>query len=230
MKAILLAAGFGTRLRPLTDNIPKCLVPIKGKPLLEIWLEKLSEAGINDVLINTHYLSNKVEQFIQKCPFKNNCKLKHEEILLGTAGTLICNIDFVGHEDCILIHADNYCRENLINLIKAHKNRPSDCVMTMMTFQTEEPTKCGILELDKRNVVIGFHEKVDNPPGNIANAAIYVISQEFIAELMNKNNAYVDFSRDIIPNFINRIFSYNTNNLFLDIGTPENYNKANRSI
>ena len=64
MKAILLAAGFGTRLRPLTNNIPKCLVPIKGKALLEIWLDKLSDVGVKDFLINTHYLPEKVESFI----------------------------------------------------------------------------------------------------------------------------------------------------------------------
>ncbi len=227
MKAILLAAGFGTRLRPLTDNIPKCLVPIKGKPLLEIWLEKLKEVGIDDILVNTHYLSNKVEEFIQKSNFKNNCKLKHEEELLGTAGTLVSNINFIGQDDCILIHADNYCLEDLKNLVKAHENRPLDCKLTMMTFQTDEPSKCGIIEIDDRNVVIGFHEKINNPPGNLANAAVYILSQDFITELIEKNIDYFDFSREVVPEFLNRIFCYQTNKLFLDIGTPENYKKAN---
>ena len=63
MKTILLAAGFGTRLRPLTATIPKCLVPIKGKPLLEIWLERLMDAGLNNFIINSHYLSDQVEFF-----------------------------------------------------------------------------------------------------------------------------------------------------------------------
>jgi mannose-1-phosphate guanylyltransferase len=227
LKAILLAAGFGTRLRPLTDNIPKCLVPIKGKPLLEIWLEKLKEVGIDDILVNTHYLSNKVEEFIQKSNFKNNCKLKHEEELLGTAGTLVSNINFIGQDDCILIHADNYCLEDLKNLVKAHENRPLDCKLTMMTFQTDEPSKCGIIEIDDRNVVIGFHEKINNPPGNLANAAVYILSQDFITELIEKNIDYFDFSREVVPEFLNRIFCYQTNKLFLDIGTPENYKKAN---
>ncbi len=56
MRALLLAAGLGTRLRPITDKIPKCLVPIQGKPLLEIWLDKLYEAGVQEFLVNTHYL------------------------------------------------------------------------------------------------------------------------------------------------------------------------------
>ena len=66
MKAFLLAAGLGTRLRPLTDSVPKCLLPINGKPILEIWLEKLAECGVEEVLINTHHLADQVEGFIQE--------------------------------------------------------------------------------------------------------------------------------------------------------------------
>ena len=72
MKTILLAAGLGTRLRPLTENIPKCLVPIKGKPLLQIWIENLHAAGISNFLINTHYLYDKVNLFLSTIPFSRN--------------------------------------------------------------------------------------------------------------------------------------------------------------
>jgi len=65
MRALLLAAGLGTRLRPLTDTVPKCLVPIKGQPLLGIWLDRLSKAGIGPFLINTHYLAEQVADFIK---------------------------------------------------------------------------------------------------------------------------------------------------------------------
>ena len=64
MRALLLAAGLGTRLRPITDKIPKCLVPIQGRPLLEIWLDKLCEVGVQEFLVNTHYLAAQVEEFI----------------------------------------------------------------------------------------------------------------------------------------------------------------------
>ena len=90
MKVILLAAGFGTRLRPLTDNIPKCLVPIKGKPLLQIWLERLAGFGLNQFLINTHYLSQQVAEFINNSKFKNNCIIK--QIGLKKLNTLCTNI------------------------------------------------------------------------------------------------------------------------------------------
>ena len=82
MKTILLAAGLGTRLRPLTDNIPKCLVTIKGKPLLQIWLERLTNSGLDHFLINTHYLSNQVNDFINGSKFKNIVFLKMKVLYL----------------------------------------------------------------------------------------------------------------------------------------------------
>ena len=94
MRALLLAAGLGTRLKPITNNIPKCLVPIGGKPLLQIWLEKLEKAGVKKFLINTHYLHEQVESFIFKSRFKNSVELYWEKKLKGTAGTLFNNIDF----------------------------------------------------------------------------------------------------------------------------------------
>lgn len=227
MKAILLAAGFGSRLKPLTNKIPKCLVPIKGKPLLEIWLENLSKAKINSYLINTHYLSEQVLEYIRLSKFTRNCIVKHEINLLGTAGTLLANLEFVGNDDCILIHADNYFTGNILDLIDAHKRRPANCLITMMIFQAEKPSECGIVELDKENVVIGFHEKIKNPPGNLANGAVYIISADLIKLFKDKQFQVSDFSTEVLNNLLGKIFTFKTNETFIDIGTPEAYLKAN---
>ena len=119
-KALLLAAGFGTRLRPLTNTIPKCLVPINGKPLLEIWLNNLSKAGTSSFLVNTHYLSNQVKSFIENSEFVNQVQVVYEKDLLGTAGTLLANLYFFKDEDGLLIHADNYCMPDISAFYKAH--------------------------------------------------------------------------------------------------------------
>ena len=227
MKTILLAAGFGTRLRPLTDNIPKCLVPIKGKPLLQIWLERLTNFGLDQFLINTHYLSNQVNDFIKDSKFKNKCILKNESVLLGTAGTILSNLNFIGDEECMLIHADNYCLADFKEFIKSHNQRPSYCLITMMSFRTDNPTSCGIIELDENKVVIGFHEKVESPPGNLANGAIYILSNKFIKIISERFSTVTDFSTQILPHFIGKIYTYETSELFMDIGTPEAYLKAN---
>ena len=228
MKTILLAAGFGTRLRPLTDNIPKCLVPIKGKPLLQIWLERLSDADFKEFLINTHYLSNQVNDFIYSSKFKDKFIIKYEKTLLGTAGTLLSSLNFIGEDDCMLVHADNYCLADFKEFIRAHNQRPSHCLMTMMTFRTYTPTSCGIIELDEKKVVIGFHEKVESPPGNLANGAVYLLSTDFIKLIKEKYPKVSDFSTEILLNFLGKIYTYETNELFIDIGTPEAYYKVNK--
>lgn len=226
MRAILLAAGFGTRLKPLTDTIPKCLVPIQGKPLLQVWLDQLSNAGIGPFLINTHYLSEIVEDFIDKNLYKDNVTLVFEEVLKGTAGTLIHNQSFFNGDDGLLIHADNYCLENFSAFIEAHNNRPKECLITMMVFSTSEPHMCGIIEVDERGVAVGFHEKVQNPPGNLANSAIYILSREFISMLDNEFVNLNDFSTEILPKLIGKIFTYHTHQVFIDIGNPKNYQRA----
>ncbi|MCX6239057.1 MAG: nucleotidyltransferase family protein [Bacteroidia bacterium] len=227
MRAILLAAGYGSRLRPLTNTIPKCLVPIQGKPLLGIWLESLTECGIGPFLINTHYLADQVNAFIGSSVFRDQVTLVQENELHGTAGTLIANLDFFEGEDGLLIHADNYCLADFHTFMQAHFNRPPECVMTMMTFRTDDPTTCGIVELDKRGVVLGFHEKVKSPPGNLANGAVYILSTELLKMLENELHNVTDFSNHVLHQFVGRIFTYETSGVFLDIGTPESYAKAN---
>ena len=103
MKAFLMAAGLGTRLRPITNTIPKCMVPIQGKPLLAWWMDLFEKHGVSDVLINTHYLPESVRKFIDfynKNPEHHTKMIEsYEPILLGSAGTLRKNRDFVAGEN-----------------------------------------------------------------------------------------------------------------------------------
>lgn len=230
MRAILLAAGFGTRLRPLTDTIPKCLVPVKNRPLLEIWLEQLTEADIGPFLINTHYLAGQVDTFLESSIFKNKVVVAYEKELRGTAGTLLANIDFFEGKDGLLIHADNYSLADFKAFINAHEKRPAGCLMTMMTFKTDSPSECGIVELNKEGIVVGFHEKVEFPPSNLANGAVYIISPQMLNILMEDFLQVSDFSTEVLPHFIGKIFTYETHEVFMDIGTPESYAIANKTF
>lgn len=227
MRALLLAAGFGSRLRPLTDSMPKCLVPVKGQPLLGIWLERLTKAGFGPFLVNTHYLAEQVDRFIENSPYRDRVELVNETILRGTAGTLIANLPFFHGQDGMLIHADNYCLADLTAFERAHANRPAECLITMMTFRTEDPSACGIVELDDRGVVLGFHEKVANPPGNLANGAVYILTAELLEKMNTEWRTAQDFSTEVLNRLVGRIYSYETTEVFLDVGTPESYAKAN---
>jgi mannose-1-phosphate guanylyltransferase len=228
MKAILLAAGLGTRLRPLTNTIPKCLVPIHGQPLLGIWLERLTKAGIDSFLINTHYLAEQVEQFVTASPYRDQVTLVHEPTLLGTAGTLMANLDFFQGEDGLLIHADNYCLADFKQFIEAHRQRPPQCLMTVMAFRTPTPSTCGILEVDDQGVVVGFHEKVANPLGDLASGAIYLLSSDFLAQAAKELRLVTDFSTQVMPGLRGHIFTYETTAPFIDVGSPKAYEQANQ--
>ncbi|ABM70723.1 nucleotidyltransferase family protein [Prochlorococcus marinus] len=226
-KALLLSAGLGTRLRPLTNDIPKCLVEINNKPILHMWLDKLQNLEINSVLINTHYLANKVYESIQRWNSKNlKVYTIYEKELIGTAGTLINNLSFFKGSKGLILHADNVTDDDLKELIKAHKNRPSKALITMLTFETENPEQCGVIELDNNNLVKGFYEKISNPPTKLANGAIYAFDEDFIEYLSNFNLEHGDISLDIIPKINGRIFTYKTNSNFIDIGTHTNLKKA----
>jgi mannose-1-phosphate guanylyltransferase len=226
MKALLLAAGFGTRLKPLTNHIPKCMVFIKNKPLLDFWIENLINSGINTIRINTHYLSNIVIDHIEKSEYKNQIELIHENKLLGTGGTLINNIAFFEGQEGFLIHADNLSLFNFHEFIKAHENRPLNTEITMMTFKTDNPQSCGIVNLDRNGIVTDFYEKSDKYHGNLGNAALFIIESSIFDNLETLTTIEIDFSKDVIPKYLNRIFTFENKIYHKDIGTVENYHKA----
>lgn len=230
IRALLLAAGLGTRLRPLTFNIPKCLVEINEKTLLNYWIDNLEDINVEKILINTHYLAEKVNQFLDnQYSKKTNIERFHENKLMGTAGTLIANYNFFLNSTGILIHSDNFTNMRLFDLLKAHFNRPKGSLITMLTFTTSNPQSCGIVELDKDNIVLRFHEKVKNPPGNTANGAIYVFENEFLEWLIKNHPHAKDFSNDVLPFLTGKIFTYHTKMPYIDIGTPKRLKEA-RSI
>tara|TARA_B100000683_G_C12461652_1_gene544367 strand:+ start:101 stop:820 length:720 start_codon:yes stop_codon:yes gene_type:complete len=221
-RTLLLAAGLGTRLRPLTLKTPKCLVPIAGEALLGRWLRKLEQAGCESVLINTHYLAEQVEAFIKNWhSAKMTVQTIHEPELLGTAGTLLANQKFFEGKTGLLVHADNAMAGNLQDFLTAHRQRPSFCQMTMLTFETNNPRSCGIVEIDNQRIIQAFHEKLEEPPGNRANGALYAFEQDLLDKLNMMNPIPADFSTEVIPKFLGQIYSWHTDHAYLDIGTPE---------
>ena len=161
IRCLLLAAGLGTRLRPITDHQPKCLVEVGGRPILEWWLDKVETIQCEKAIVNTHYHAEQVSQFLRsRTPQQMQIVERYEQKLLGTAGTLLANADFFEGSTGVLIHADNATNTELSQLIEAHQSRPEHCLLTMLTFETDTPQRCGIVEADSEGVVHSFHEKV----------------------------------------------------------------------
>lgn len=230
MKAILLAAGLGTRLRPLTDSIPKCLVDINGKPLLDYWLEKFDKLGITDILINTHYMPEAVRSHIEQSPFRDIIQIAHEDILLGTGGTLIKNRAFWQDSATLVAHADNFTTSSLDGMLQQHY-QSTEIDATLLTFHTNTPKSCGIVEHDESGIITAFHEKVDNPPSNLASGALAIFNPSVYNTYFRTYQSpasEVDLSRDILPNMLGRMKIWNVSQPYIDIGTIDNYQLANQ--
>lgn len=224
--ALLLAAGLGTRLAPLTDSIPKCLVPIHGKPLLSYWLDLLGREGLEPLIVNTHHHAERVREFVAANPWRDKIVLAHEEELLGTGGTLLIQRERLAEGPFFVAHADNLSRFKVADFLAAHRQRPDDCVMTMMLFHSPTPETCGIVERDTLGRVIHFHEKVRRPPGNLANAAVYVMEPEIFDTLRKTEKAKPDISLHVVPPCLGRINTWINDDYHRDVGTPESYRMA----
>jgi len=221
MRALLLAAGLGTRLRPLTNTVPKCLVEINERPLLDYWIELLSNAGLSDILINLHYLSEKVLAYVSQCPYPCRITTVMEDQLLLTAGTVLKNREFFQQEPVMLIHADNLSLFDVRAFMDRYYTRADNIDITMMTFHTDAPQTCGIVELDPQGAVIAFHEKVKSPPGNLANAAVYILAPTVIDFMAGLGKEVLDFSTEVLPHFMGRINTFHNTVYHRDIGTLE---------
>lgn len=227
MRALLLAAGYGTRLRPLTERVPKCLVPIKGRALLDYWCTLLLDSGaIDRMLINTSWLADQVRAHVQANQWRDRIDLVHEEVLLGTGGTVLANRDWLGNDSFMVAHGDNLTRFDARAFIDRHRLRPNGAEITMMTFTTDTPQSCGIVEIDSQGLVVAFHEKVTNPSGNRANGALYIFEPSVIDFIAQLGKPVIDISTEVLPAFMGRIFTFHNAAYHRDIGTLESFSLA----
>ncbi|MBD3169479.1 MAG: NTP transferase domain-containing protein [candidate division Zixibacteria bacterium] len=226
MNAFLLAAGLGTRLRPLTCEIPKCMVEICGKPLLGWWLEKLEALSIEKVLINTHHLAPQVERFVAENNFNINIELFHEDELLGSAGTIKANRGFIDDKDFLIIYGDNLTNIDLKPMIDHHVEKSP--VMTMGLMEMPRPETRGIAVLNDDNVITDFVEKSANPPGNLANAGLKVASPELF-NYLDGDKKPLDLGFDILPRLIGKMHGFVLEGYLQDIGNPEDLESARKN-
>ncbi len=218
-KALLVAAGIGSRLAPLTDVLPKCLMPIGGQPLLGLWLKMLADAGVDDIVVNLHHHADLVRDYLARSPYAAAVTTSLEAELLGTAGTLLHHRGRFSHGPTLFAHADNLTLFSPAEFFAAHYARAAGAVMTMMTFVTDKPGQCGIVELDAHNTVLALHEKVAEPPGNLANAAVYIVEPAVLDFIASLGKRKVDFSTEVLPRFMGRIHSFHNGLYHRDIGT-----------
>lgn len=235
LNVLLLAAGMGTRLRPITQTVPKCMVPILGRPLLDYWIELLCSQEIaapigplSKIFINTHYLPQSVVDYVNASPHQDMLCTCHEVELMGTAGTMLSLISHFKGYPLLVAHADNLTLFDVNAFVDKYLKRPAGCIATMMTFETDDPKSCGIVDLDAKDIAVGFHEKVENPPGNLANAAVFLFSSEAlnVIETLSKEKNLCDISLDLLPNLIGKMNTFQNKIYHRDIGNTQSLLKA----
>ena len=223
MKAFLLAAGTGLRMRPITDQIPKCMLPIGGTPLLDLWLDALHRAGVDEVLINLHHLSHIVLEHLHARKGPPVIHTAFEPELLGSAGTLRHHRAWVEDENFFLaFNADNLTDFDLRRLIEFHCS--GDVAATLTVFPAEDPSRYGVVDIDQSGLVTGFSEKPAAPIGNLANAGMYAFSPSLLAEIHDTPPS--DIGYQLLPRLVGRARALTVDGFFCDIGTPASYRQA----
>ena len=223
MKAFLLSAGRGERLRPLTDTLPKCLVPICGRPLLLRWLDMLAAHGVTEILVNTHYLADRVASAVDGWRGDAKVVLAYEPELLGSAGTLVANRAFVQSErEFYIVYADNLADVDLQELHAAHVH--SEAVFTTFVYETATPEAKGICVVDATGRIVEFIEKPQYPRSNLANSGIAMASGTLLDAI--PAGRVVDLGRDVMPALAGRMQAVRTSGYIRDIGSLADYGMA----
>lgn len=130
----------------------------------------------------------------------------------------------------MVAHADNLTRFDPVAFIQTHANRSAGVLITMMTFDTDVPQSCGIVELDNRGLVVAFHEKIPNPPGRRASAAVYLFEPEVIDFMLGLGKEEFDISLDVVPHFLGKIQTFHNADYHRDIGSPESLRLAEQEF
>jgi mannose-1-phosphate guanylyltransferase len=203
MKAFLLAGGLGTRLRPLTDRTPKCLLPIRGVPILQIWLTLCREFGIEEVLINLHSHVDSVRRFIDD-------EYKHG----------LTNETFFW-----VFYADVLTTTNLTQLQDFHNKHTQ--IATIGVYEVPDPSRCGIVQVDRRGIVRDFVEKPKVPLGNLAFSGLMVATPA-VFDLI-PDTIPSDLGFDVLPKLVGRMAACRIADFLIDVGTIETYEAAQES-
>lgn len=228
MKAIIMAGGKGTRLRPITEDIPKPMTRVLGKPLMEHIIELLAKHGFNEICVTLGYKPEKItEYFGNGEKFGVSMQYRCEDTPLGTAGGIRACTDFYGDEDFLVISGDAACDFDLSYLIKEHQIHGGS--LTMALFPHDEPLSYGTVLTEKCGNVINFIEKPnwERVVTDLVNTGIYIVTPK-VMELVPQNTEF-DFSRNLFPILMERnmrIIGIPMKGYWCDIGNCKSYHQC----
>jgi len=239
LKAIILAGGFGTRLRPLTCTRPKLLFPIGTRPALDWTIEKLAKSGTEEIILAVNYMADSFVQYYKskqepKISFSKDTVISNKSTIfpqpLGTGGPIKNAESLIGRKEPFLVlNGDILTNMDYSELMKRHRANKK-ATATIALYRVEDPSRYGVAELAQDNRVIRFVEK---PPrkkaaSNLINAGIYVLEPEIFDHIPSGKR--VSIEREVSANLAEEgvLSGYSFEGLWIDIGKPEDYLKANK--
>lgn len=230
-KAMIMAAGVGSRLEPLSGVVPKPLVPLANMPTMDILVKHLSSFGIKDIIANTFYKAEDIQNHYKTNDFGVNFDFIKEVELSGTAGGVKkCQFFFDKGEDFIIMSGDGLTDLNIKNAYESHKKSGSVATIIIKEVERKETFKYGIVVPDKSGFVESFQEKpaVEEAKSNLANTGIYIFNYK-IFDFIPANTFY-DFAKNVFPSILESGLKINTFKLegyWSDIGSLDQYHQSN---
>ena len=230
MKAVIMAGGFGTRLRPITDRIPKPCIPIVGVPCIVRAIRSLAAVGIREFHVTLYYLPEVIQQALSKDEFRDLTIVYHRETVpLGTAGS-VKNAMCGCNEDFVVVSGDAVFDFDLSEAFRFHASS-GGCV-TILSSRVADPGGYGVMLCDERNCVNRFLEKPDpaHSYSDEVNTGIYVCSPSFLDRIPE---GVSDFSKDVFPKMLKDgvpVFRYPARGYWCDVGTVSSYLECNRHL
>lgn len=236
MKAMVLAAGLGTRLRPLTDECPKCMMSLAGKPLIDWQLRWLKSNGITSCMINLHYLPDKVRNYVgDGSRYGMDVHYSYEPVLLGTAGTVKKLADFFCDEPFYVVYSDNFSLWELRNLKQFYDtmslNIEAEVAAVIAAHWRENVTSSGMVEIAEDNRATNYVEKPkeENVTSNYVNAGFYYLNPKILDYI--PDDQFSDFSYHVFPSMIKkgeRLYAVKMDMPIIGIDTLDAYNRADK--
>jgi len=231
LKALVLAGGFGTRLRPLSCTRPKMLFPIANNALLDWTLKNLSEGGVETVVLAVNYMAEALVRYFGPTKFDLGIIYSREERPLGTGGPIKKAEELLRDGDPFLVlNGDIIADINYRRLVEYHREKGG--LATIALIKVPDPSRYGSVELDRNDRVLRFVEKPEMgmAPSNLINAGVYVLEKEVLDYIPAGRK--VSTEKEVFPVLAKegKLFGYESHGFWVDIGVPEAYLEANQLV
>ena len=229
IKAMVMSAGVGSRLDPLTKFIPKPLVPVANRPVMDILFEKLASIGVKDVICNTYYLADKIIERYEHNNSGINFNYIKEETLSGTAGGVKkCQFFFDKGSSFLVMSADGLSNADLKKGIEIHKNSGAIATIGIKRISPEEVSHFGVVVTDENGFITEFQEKpsTNEAKSNFINTGIYIFDYKIFDYI--PENTFYDFAKNVFPELLkaHAINTFEVKEYWSDIGTLAQYRQS----